>query len=1043
MYTQEEIIEFAESQNLSAEQFDELLNQMGDQITPSEATPPVVTEPQAVTESPELTLPEVVVTAPALSDKLQEEQPLELGEWTGRYNSEGRKIYPNNFGTESSEYTIGVNHPDINNNQTTHIPSIYNGKPIGQKEAMDIIIANGGKDPETGRLITPGGDPEARSKSLVKREEQPNDQGMFGFQSVAHPPLKPIGGEEQFTPTDPDSVNMVDRVTANLGVGLNEFGLAVGGLANSPDLQGYHRKRIQELRKDFPKQLLKEMDTPLWRVDPDSWSGYSLNPEASVAGGFGKLVKQAPHFASTIGVGAGLTKTIAPVLIKAIDKLPIKAVQKLFKPLGKKPYTVSGKDKAIVGIAGATGYGIAEGLVSGGFSRAEVGHAIRNATEEMLMGSEKYRELLAEGHPPEMAQEMLADDLSGAAMRKTMITTGLLGAPMGQFFGKLVQFPPNTLLRRILAGGLGGVGEASQEIPQEFMEFVITELAKGDAGLSVQKMEQGILQALEAGLIAGPMGTSATMILSSGDTDAEKLNKLKKLLEDVDIEDSQGFYQATKTIETEPEVDAEITLTKTYEPKIEEPPGQEEPVEVKPPPAPPIIKAPEPDPKIEEQKRIAQEEERQKIIETNKRKAEEERQKREEETKQRREEEAKKVEEERRKREDPEEIAKSVKKVITAGKKIDTEEVRKIIREAPTEQAKKVVEQQIEVATVSKARSILDAKKKKLAELKKKKKKPLSDQAFSDATEDATQDEDAEIKALEEEIRKETYDELLEDYKSQPTAQMRTSSSIGNQAYSTPLPIAYLAGELARVGDATTVFEPTAGHGALMIGADPDAVTANEIDPDRRKTLEESGFKVTNKDASQELAVPEKSQDSIVMNPPFGKLDSPVDFDNYKITKRDHLIALKNLMAMKDSGRAVLILGANLQENNEVTTPDRVFLNYLYNNYNVADHFEIGGKLYDRMGASFPIRMITIAGRKKSQTFPDYQQIKRIGTYDDLYTRFTEAHSRSERVYSPNEERGTGSAPSGEGIQNPTESGVIKTYELNRILLSLFSWHSL
>ena len=309
-------------------------------------------------------------------------------------------------------------------------------------------------------------------------------------------------------------------------------------------------------------------------------------------------------------------------------------------------------------------------------------------------------------------------------------------------------------------------------------------------------------------------------------------------------------------------------------------------------------------------------------------------------------------------------------------------------------------------------------------ELKKKKKKPLGDQAFADATEDAEIDEDAEIKALEEEVRKETYEELLEDHKNQPRAQQRTSTSIGEQAYSTPLPIAYLAGELARVGDADTVYAPTAGHGAFMIGADPETVTANEINPDRRKTLEESGFKVTNKDASEELAVPEKSQDSVVMNPPFGRLASPVDYNGYEIYKKDHLIALKNLEAMKDSGRAVLILGANLREANAVPPPpDRVFFNYLYNNYNVVDHFEIGGKLYDRMGASFPIRMITIAGRKKSQTFPDYKQIKRVEDFDDLYTRFKEAHSRSERISSPAEERVAGSTPSGQGMQSPTESG--------------------
>ena len=131
----------------------------GDKVAPAQ-------QPKAAPE-PEAPAAEEVPLTEVVPDNPEEEAPLELGEWTGRYNSEGRKIYPNNFGTESSEYTIGVTNKQINEGQLTHIPSIYNGKPVSQKEAEDIIIANGGKDPETGRFITPGGDPEARSRSLA------------------------------------------------------------------------------------------------------------------------------------------------------------------------------------------------------------------------------------------------------------------------------------------------------------------------------------------------------------------------------------------------------------------------------------------------------------------------------------------------------------------------------------------------------------------------------------------------------------------------------------------------------------------------------------------------------------------------------------------------------------------------------------------------------------------------------------------------------------------------------------------------------------
>ena len=94
------------------------------------------------------------------------EAPLKLGDWTGKHTTEGRLEYFNNLGGTSTEYTVGVKNDKINNGKLTHIPSIYNGRPVSQQEAEQIIINNGGKDPETGRFITPGGNPEERSRNI-------------------------------------------------------------------------------------------------------------------------------------------------------------------------------------------------------------------------------------------------------------------------------------------------------------------------------------------------------------------------------------------------------------------------------------------------------------------------------------------------------------------------------------------------------------------------------------------------------------------------------------------------------------------------------------------------------------------------------------------------------------------------------------------------------------------------------------------------------------------------------------------------------------
>ena len=103
------------------------------------------------------------------------EEQLVLGKATGEVTSEGRKLFFNNFGGKSSEYTIGVKESKINNGKLTHIPSIYNGKIVTEDEAIRIISENNGVDPETGRFITPGGDPEARSKSITFSKETPNE----------------------------------------------------------------------------------------------------------------------------------------------------------------------------------------------------------------------------------------------------------------------------------------------------------------------------------------------------------------------------------------------------------------------------------------------------------------------------------------------------------------------------------------------------------------------------------------------------------------------------------------------------------------------------------------------------------------------------------------------------------------------------------------------------------------------------------------------------------------------------------------------------
>jgi hypothetical protein len=95
------------------------------------------------------------------------------------------------------------------------------------------------------------------------------------------------------------------------------------------------------------------------------------------------------------------------------------------------------------------------------------------------------------------------------------------------------------------------------------------------------------------------------------------------------------------------------------------------------------------------------------------------------------------------------------------------------------------------------------------------------------------------------------YDRLVELHQRQPALKVRSSTSVLQQAYSTPIPIAYLASALAGITPSTTVYEPAAGHGALLVGTDPTQVTVNELNADRAADLRAQGYTVTEWDAAE------------------------------------------------------------------------------------------------------------------------------------------------------------------------------------------------
>lgn len=252
----------------------------------------------------------------------------------------------------------------------------------------------------------------------------------------------------------------------------------------------------------------------------------------------------------------------------------------------------------------------------------------------------------------------------------------------------------------------------------------------------------------------------------------------------------------------------------------------------------------------------------------------------------------------------------------------------------------------------------------------------------------------------------EIYRSLIKLYDNQPNLAVRTSTSVTNQAYSTPMPLAYLASRLAGVQAADSVFEPTAGNGALLIESDVNKVVANEIEPGRAAALRDQGFAtVKSVDATGDDVALAKSADSVIMNPPFGAVrengqSKTWTINDFTTTSVDHAIALNALKAMTDDGRAVLIIGGIKAESIEERRAGyraqgkRKFFAKLYKTYNVTDHFTVSGDLYKKQGAGWPVDVVVIEGRGTSgRALPAAEPPVIFNSWDELEGKLPDADS--------------------------------------------------
>lgn len=250
------------------------------------------------------------------------------------------------------------------------------------------------------------------------------------------------------------------------------------------------------------------------------------------------------------------------------------------------------------------------------------------------------------------------------------------------------------------------------------------------------------------------------------------------------------------------------------------------------------------------------------------------------------------------------------------------------------------------------------------------------------------------------------FNNIVQLYQNQVNLSHRTSQSILLQQYSTPAPIGYLAGLYTQIdtfnnSNQKLLFEPSAGNGLLTIAANPQSCIVNEIDALRNKHLKVQGYSDVHKvDATKDFANSidlsfYRKFDAVITNPPFGYAGKGFEINGYPIATLEHLMAVRALETLKDTGKAAIIIGGHTKfdEKGRIEKgAQRIFFNYLFAHYNVEDVIPINGsKLYSRQGTSFDTRLILINGRKENVNgaAPTYDADRdaEIKNFSDLYER--------------------------------------------------------
>ncbi len=225
----------------------------------------------------------------------------------------------------------------------------------------------------------------------------------------------------------------------------------------------------------------------------------------------------------------------------------------------------------------------------------------------------------------------------------------------------------------------------------------------------------------------------------------------------------------------------------------------------------------------------------------------------------------------------------------------------------------------------------------------------------------------------------------------QPPLNARTSDSMTLQQFSTPLSISVVAQRILGRTIGKSILEPTIGNGSLVSALNDANVVGFDLDRERIENVarDRKDAVLTEGDATQ-VVFQEKNNgekfDMVICNPPFGGLKFNKMIEGLKVTRIDHLILMRSLLARKDDGMAVYIIGADSyldSKAGQIAGGSRYLFNWLEDHYQV-EAVEVDGGLWAKQGSSYPIRIVVVgkSGGQKNQ-IPD--TIPMIRDHNELF----------------------------------------------------------